>query len=88
MILTRTTSEKIKEIRQKIKKIQPQGWMCEGADDRCNQFFNNDTEAFFLATYEGKIVSKDGDIPFEMYEVAKLEGEISLLIEKEEKQNA
>ena len=81
-ILTKEQVNRIKPLRAKINKLQPEGWMCEGADKNLNQFFNNQTGAFFLADYNGNISCKEGQIPVAMVEVARLEGEICKITEE------
>ena len=81
-ILSNNQVTRIRDIQKQIKQICPNGWLCEGNDENCNQFFNNDTGAFFLADYNGKILYEEGNIPLEMRQVAKLEGQISKICEE------
>ena len=58
-ILTKTASDKITELNKKFQKFADKGWMCEGGEyngSPCNHLFNNDTEEFIRADYDGNIL--------------------------------
>ncbi len=84
-ILSNGQVYRIKQIQSKIGQICPNDWMYEGYDGDANQFFNNKTEAYFIADFNGHIVTRSGHIPAEMAEVARLVGEISKIAQEEDK---
>ncbi len=89
-ILSQEQCNRIKAIREEINAIPGiEGWMSEGADDRCNTFFNNDTDGYFLADDQGNIVlSKNVRITQELRKLAWLEGQIRLIAEEEPKSHS
>ena len=86
IILSQEQCNRIRAIREEIRAIHGiDGWMCEGADDRCNAFFNNDIDGYFLADYSGNIVfSNNVRITQELRKLARLEGQIQLVVERAE----
>lgn len=89
-ILSREQSDYIKEIRADIRKLDIDGWMCEGTEweaggsyKPCHIFFNNDKDISFIADYNGNILSDrtDGGITEDLREYARLEGEIRQVAE-------
>lgn len=58
-ILSKTASGKITVLNKKFQKFADKGWMCEGGEYNgvpCNHLFNNDTEEFIRADYNGNIL--------------------------------
>ena len=64
IILSEEASNAIKKIRKSFDKYADKGWMCEGGEHQrgdgswlpCNVIFNNDTDEFFRADYNGNIL--------------------------------
>ena len=90
-ILSREQSNYIKKIRADIRKLDIEGWMCEGTEweaggsyKPCHIFFNNDKDISFIADYNGNILSDrtDGGITEDLKEYARLEGEIRQVAEE------
>ncbi len=59
-ILSKEVCDKIKKIRKEFEPYAEKGWMCEGGEtssgEPCNAIFNNDTDGFVLADYNGGII--------------------------------
>ena len=91
-IISKEQELKIKAIRKDIEALQLNGWMCEGYDDDCLIFFNNEENVSFVADYDGNIVSAssalEDNVPEVLKEYAKLEGQIAKICygETEEKE--
>ena len=76
-ILTKEQSDEVKNIRQLERKLNIDGWMCEGADDNLLVFFNNEKDELFYADYFGNIKSRSCDVPLDVKKYAELEGKIA-----------
>ena len=58
-LLTEHQATQIRKLNKEFSKKFP-NWMCEGSEDAngnpCNAIFNNDTDEFFMASYDGKVI--------------------------------
>lgn len=86
-ILSQEQCKQISQIKQKIHDLNLDGWLCEGHDIGLNQFFNNELDdGFFIADYDGNIISSEmNNIPNNLIELAKLNGQICRICGYEEK---
>lgn len=58
-IVQKAASDEITELNKKFQKFADRGWMCEGGEYNgfpCHHLFNNDTEEFIRADYDGNIL--------------------------------
>lgn len=91
-ILSAAACDRIKSIQRKFSKYANKGWMCEGGEHQrgdgswlpCNVIFNNDTDEFFRADYDGNILY-NGLVSTPLEEaknMAKIQGDIRKVIDK------
>ena len=84
-ILNEQQSAQIGRLNREFGKKFP-GWMCEGSDlsgEPCNAIFNNDTDEWFLGSYDGEIIKTYvNKTPYEkLKEMAEIQGKISRIAE-------
>ena len=91
VILTKETTNKIRELTSKQKELDPtygtsKGWMCESCDSCQLTFFNNEFEYFFIVDYDMNILDFDlGDeFNFDFNNFGKLKEIVKLEIKKEQ----
>ena len=87
-ILSNAAVDKIKKLNKQFEKFAKKGWMCEGGeyeDKLCNNIFNNDTEEFIKAGYDGEILlTVLSHTPVkDAKEMAQIQGEISRIAESD-----
>lgn len=87
-ILSNTAVAKIKKLNKQFEKFAKKGWMCEGEEYEgkpCNSIFNNDTEEFIKAGYNGEILlTVLSHTPVkDAKEMAQIQGEISRTAESD-----
>ena len=80
-ILSEAQCSKIRVLRNQFKPYADRGWMCEGGEygnTVCNMIFNNDTDEFFKADYNGNILynALKGTSLSDAKEMAKIYGKI------------
>ena len=90
-ILSDAACDIIKMHNRKFAKYANKGWMCEGGEHElgngewlpCNTIFNNDTEEFFRADYDGNILYNGlVSTPIEdAKHMAKIQGDIRKVVE-------
>ncbi len=87
-ILTDAQSEQIKVLNRKFGRMFPD-WMCEGSDYagiECNIIFNNDTDEWFKADYNGNILDyayiKETTSLQDMKDMAEIQGKIRKICEE------
>ena len=76
-MLNHQQTEEVKRIRRLIRRLDIDGWMCEGADDERLVFFNNEEDKIFYADYFGNITSTSYEVPADVRKYAELEGKIA-----------
>ncbi len=81
IILSQEATDLLKAERKKFEPYAEKGWLCEGGehgDITCNVFFNNDTDEFFRADYNGNILynALKGTSLSDAKEMAKIYGKI------------
>lgn len=91
-ILSEEACGAIKKIRKDFDKYADKGWMCEGGEHQrgngswfpCNVIFNNDTDEFFRADYDGNILYNGlVSTPLEeAKDMAKIQGEIRKVVDR------
>lgn len=78
-ILSDSQCAQIKTIRAKIRKLDTEGWLCEGGDENRLVFFNNETDQYFDSDYYGNILTSNFTVTLALKERAKLEGQIMMI---------
>lgn len=76
-VLTKEQSSEVKEIREKIRALQLEDWLCEGADDSRLALFNNATDDLVIVDYYGNVKSSTCDISEALQKRAIYEGQIA-----------
>ena len=84
-ILSEAQCSKIRVLRNQFKPYADRGWMCEGGEHGntvCNTIFNNDTDEFFKADYNGNILCSNLTVTSieDAKAMARIEGAIRHLV--------
>lgn len=87
-ILSNAAVDKIKKLNKQFEKFAKKGWMCEGGvhgNKPCNNIFNNDTEEFIKAGYNGEILLTvlSHTTVKDAKEMAQIQGEIARIAESD-----
>lgn len=87
-VLSNTAVAKIEKLNKRFEKFAKNGWMCEGGEyegKSCNNIFNNNTEEFIKADYDGEILlTVLSHTPVkDAKEMARIQGEISRTAESD-----
>lgn len=87
MILNDAQVTQVRALQRQFKPFANKGWMCEGSEygnTPCNAIFNNTSDEFFLAAYDGTILSsRVTSEPIEnIRRMADIQGKIRLVCQQ------